>query len=133
MPKQVPRNVKGFNPFADLVGLQVILGEHGRSQCTLVVTDELMNPYKVLHGGVLYTLADVCMATALYSHLDETETCATIEIKMSYFAPVRERTVVCDAIVAHKARRIAFLECELKNDNRVAAKATGTFAIIQGR
>jgi acyl-CoA thioesterase len=133
MPKQVPRNVKGFNPFADLVGLQVVLSEHGRSQCTLVVSDTLLNPYKVLHGGVLYTLADVCMASALYAVMDENEMCATIEIKISYFAPVREGAVVCDAIVTHKTKRFAFLEAELKNDNRVVAKTTGTFAIMQGR
>ena len=90
-----------------------------------------MNPHKVLHGGVLYAMADTGMGGALYSLLKEDELCATIEIKISYFRYVKVGKVICDTKIIHKGKRFGILESEIKNNEQLVAKANGTFSIFK--
>ncbi len=131
MPKNFPMNLKGFHPFGDLLGLSFTKFENGYSQCTLDVVDKLLNPHKVVHGGVLYSMADTGMGAALYSNLDKNELCATIEIKIIYFKAVKSGALICDTKVIHKGKKIATMESEIINDEQLVAKAIGTFSIFK--
>jgi len=131
MPISFPHESKGFHQFAELIGLDFTKLDKGYSQCILDVNEKLMNPHKVLHGGVMYSMADTGMGGALYSLLNEGELCATVEIKISYFKPVRSGKLVCDTHVIHKGKRIGILESEIKNDDTLVAKANGTFSIFK--
>jgi len=129
VPKKFPLKSEQFNPFGALIGLNFSEYKNGYSRCALEVNDKLLNPHKVLHGGVVYSLADTGMGAALYSDLDDDELCATIEIKIVYFAAVTSGTLTCETKVIHRSKRIAVLESEIKNDGRLTAKAMGTFSV----
>lgn len=131
MPKIFPLNSEGFNPFGELIGLNFSKCEKGYSQCVLEVNEKLLNPHRVLHGGVIYSMADTGMGGALYSYLDEDELCATIEIKIVYFTAVTSGILTCNTKLIHKSKNIAVLESEIKNDARLIAKAIGTFSIFK--
>lgn len=130
MIKPIPKATSGFNPFGDLIGLTFSKFVEGHSRCTLTVEKKLLNPHGVLHGGVISTIADTGMGAALYTRLDEGESCATAEIKITYLRSVTAGTLTCDTKVIHKGRRIAFLESEVWNDERLVAKASGTYSIF---
>jgi acyl-CoA thioesterase len=119
------------HPFADLIGLKVDKQEPGKSVCSLVVVEELLNPHKVVHGGVLYALADTGMGAALYPLLAGGELCATIEIKINYFAPVFDGTITCVTTIINKGKTVANLESEIFCGNRLAAKANGNYSIFR--
>ena len=129
MPKRFPLESEGFNPFGELIGLNFFECKEGFSRCSLEVAEKLLNPHKVLHGGVVYSLADTGMGAALYTDLDDDELCATVEIKIAYFAAVTSGTLTCETRVIHRSKRIAVLESEIKNDGRLTAKAMGTFSV----
>jgi len=78
------------HPFAKLIGLVFESVEEGKSLCIIDINENLFNPQNVVHGGVLYSMADTGMGGALYPLLKDDEYCATIEIKISYFKPVLE-------------------------------------------
>ncbi|GAG09908.1 unnamed protein product, partial [marine sediment metagenome] len=126
MPKKFPLESAKFNPFGELIGLNFSECSKGYSRCSLEVAEKLLNPHKVLHGGVVYSLADTGMGAALYSELAEDELCATVEIKIAYFAAVTSGTLTCETKVIHRSKRIAALESEIRNDGRLTAKAMGT-------
>ena len=63
--------------------------------------------------------------------LENNELCATIEIKIAYFKPVREGTLTCDTKVIYKGKKFNNLESEIKNDEKLVGKATGTFSIFK--
>jgi acyl-CoA thioesterase len=125
MAKELPADSSGFNPFGDLIGLQFVKCEGGQSQCTLNVDQRLLNPHGVVHGGVLYSMADTGMGGAIYSVMEKNELCATVEIKIVYFKGVREGTLVCDTRIINRGKRIAALESEITSDGRLVAKADG--------
>ena len=131
MPKNFPLASKGFHPFGDLIGLNFTKFEKGYSQCVLNVNKKLFNPHNVLHGGVIYSMADTGMGGALYSLLDEPETCVTIEIKITYLKAVKSGTLTCETKVIHKGKTIAVMESEIINNEQTVAKAMGTFSIFK--
>jgi acyl-CoA thioesterase len=133
VPRDFPDDAKGFNPFGDFIGLVFTAYGEGRSRCELEVRGELLNPHGVLHGGVVYSMADTGMGGALYSILEEKELCTTVEIKIAYFAAVSVGTLACDTKVIERRSRIAIMESEIKNGDQLVAKALGTFYIYEKR
>ena len=120
-----------FQGFSDLIGLTFTDVEAEYSRATLSVTDELKNPHGVLHGAAAYAMADTGMGAALYPTLDDGQQCATIEIKISYLKPVSSGTLVCETDVVRRGRTVAFLESEVRTDDRTVAKATGSYSIFE--
>lgn len=126
-------NAKGFNNYATLIGIRFVEWEPGRCVAELDAGPHLHHPGGIVHGGVAYGLADSAMAHALIAMLDSGMNCSTIEMKMSYLAPVREGLLRAEAAVVKKGRTIAFVEATVDCDGKVVAKATGTFAIHELR
>lgn len=116
--------------FSERVGLEFTDLEAGYSRGVLDVTDELLNPNGVLHGAVLYTMADTGMGAATQTELAEDERCATIEVKINYLRPVRAGRVVCETTLVRKGRSVAYLESDLSNDGETVARATGSFSVF---
>jgi len=131
MLKNFPMNIKGFHPFGDLIGLRFTKLDKGYSQCTLDVVEKLFNPHKVVHGGVMYSMADTGMGAAAYTNLGKNELCATIEIKINYFKAVRRGNLTCDTKVSFKGNKIVTLDSEIFNDGQIVAKALGTYSIFE--
>ncbi len=131
MSKNFPLDSKGFYPFGELIGLNFIELRIGYSKCTLEVRDKLLNPHKVLHGGVMYSMADTGMGGALYTCLNKNESCATIEIKINYFKAVSSGVLICHTKVIHKGKMSAVLDSEIMRDEILVAKAIGTYAILK--
>ena len=117
------------HPFADLIGLTFESTEPGTSRCRVPIRAELLNPHGVVHGAVAYALADTGMGGALYPMLEKSESCATIEIKIVYLSSAREGDLVCDTHVIRKGSRVAVLESEIFESERLVAKALGTYSI----
>ena len=117
-------------PFAELRGMRAKSVGDGQARFELDVESRHLNPNGALHGGVIYSLADTAMGAALFSRLDPGEQCATLEIKMSYLAPVMCGTIAVDAAVVQRTKRIGVLEAKVFGDgDRLVAVATGTFYI----
>ena len=133
MAKKFPMASKGFNPFGELLGLNFTKFEEGFTQSVLEVNEKLFNPHNVLHGGAIYAMADTGMGGAVYSCLNPDEMCATVEIKIVYMAPVTSGRVTCDTRLVHRGKTIALLESEVRNDERLVAKATGTYSIFKAK
>ncbi len=117
-------------PLADLLGIQPEKLEDGRAVFALTVRTDHLNPYGVVHGGVVYSLVDTAMGAALVSRLEADERCATLEIKINYLAPAREGELRAEARVVERTTRIAVLESRVHGDGeRLVALATGSFYI----
>ena len=130
MAKIFPLNSTGFDPFGELIGLQFSTREDGFSRCSLEITENLLNPHRVVHGAVVYAMSDTGMGAALYSSLEPEQLCATIEIKINYFKAVSAGTLVCDTKVVHRGKRIAAMESEIRSGDDLVAKSLGTYSIF---
>ncbi|MEE4361896.1 MAG: PaaI family thioesterase [Pseudomonadales bacterium] len=121
------------HPFADLVGFEITARGDGRCTGELRAETRHLNPHGIVHGAVLYALADTGMGGALSSALDEGQYCSTIEIKINYFRPALPGRLRCETRLVHKGKRTGALESEVfDEEDRLLARATGTFMILGG-
>ena len=123
--------VTSAHPFADLLGLSVDSKQSGKSTCSIAFTERLLNPNNVVHGVVIYSMADTGMGGALMSLLGDGQLCATIEIKIMYLKPAGHHDLVCNTEVIKQGRRVAILESEVLSGGELIAKATGSFAVFE--
>ena len=128
-------------PFTKLLGMNISKVKKGYCQGVIEVEEKLQNVHetmhggvvRILHGGVISTLADTCMAIALSSSLDENELPRTLEMQVSYFVAVTSGVLTCESRIIHKGGTVAALESEIANDGRLIAKATATFGIVKAK
>lgn len=121
------------NPFAELIDLRIEEQRAGFSKLTLDVTGEHLNPHNVVHGAVVYALADTGMGSALYPTLAEGEICATIEIKINYFKPISGGRISCTTEIINRGKTVANLESRVFVEGVLVAQANGNYAIFSPR
>jgi len=119
----------GF-PFLDHIGLVVREYGPGDSVCALTIAPMHMNSTGRVHGAVLFALADTGMGAALAPTLARDQACATVELKINYFKPVRAGELACTTQVVNRGRTLANMESSIYLDQVLVARANGTFAIF---
>lgn len=62
------------NVFGDLAGVRIVEIREGYARTELEVRPELLNPIGSLHGGCLFTMADITGGSAAVSHGDQVTT-----------------------------------------------------------
>jgi acyl-CoA thioesterase len=120
-----------YHPYAELIGLTIDEAKNGHSKCSLKSEEKLFNPHNVIHGAVIYSLADTGMGAALYPSLDAGEICATIEIKINYYKPVRSGVITCITDVINRGKSVANLESTIYSGDTLVAKANGNYSIFR--
>ena len=121
-----------YDPFTnDLLQLQIGDSTNGVNRSHLIVRPTLINAIGGLHGGVTFSLVDQSMGAAMESILTPEEASSTLEIKINDLEPILEGRIDCETRVIRRGGRIAVLEADVRNQDRLAAKALGAYAIIR--
>lgn len=117
-------------PFCVLLGIEVQeIGDDGTSVLTMDSHEKLWQPYGILHGGSIFTLADAAAAYALAGSLERTKRIVTVEMKINYLAPVKDGIVEARGRVL-KGGRVIPIDVEVFNENKLVAKAIATYIIL---
>ena len=122
-------------PFADHIGLTLVLMESGQAEITVAMKPELLNTWQVAHGGVTMTLLDVTMAHAARSlnmvGQDKGPGGVTVEMKTTFMRP-GEGDLRCTARVLHRSSTMAYTEGSVYTGaGLLCAHATGTFKYLR--
>ena len=93
------------DPFSQWLGIEVVEVKPGRCVLKMNVRDEMLNGFKILHGGVTFSLADSALAFASNSYGKKS---VSIEVSMSYTGQVEEGDIlIATAEVASLNHKIA--------------------------
>jgi len=121
--------------YFQLLDMHIENAHDGVGATHINVDARLMHPQQIVHGGVIFTLADTAMSMALLSVLPEGTVVSTIEAKINYLLPVRAGELVSEAIIVHQGRTVAVSEATVYNINggerQAIARVLGTFHIRQ--
>ncbi|WP_292933682.1 PaaI family thioesterase [Noviherbaspirillum sp.] len=120
-------------PFLHDLGVEFIRMGDGEAQVALTLSERHMNSWNVAHGGIIMTLLDVAMSMAGRSLDPDARGGVTIEMKTSFLQPGGHpgARIVAKGKAFHRARTICFCEGEVWNDDKLAAKAMGTFKYLK--
>ncbi len=112
------------DPFIRFLGISVDAIEKGYSRCSVVIKDEMLNFNGALHGGLIFSLADVAFSIA--SNSDHLPSFA-LDVSGSFLktAQVGDK-VVAEARMIHTTKRTGLYRMEVFKDNELIATFNGT-------
>jgi uncharacterized protein (TIGR00369 family) len=112
------------------LGCHVVQLDEGVAVVALPLEPHLRNRGNVMHGGALFSLVDITMGLACSSAHGFDKQSVTVECKINYMRAVAEGEVICTSTVLHAGRRTLVVEAEVRQNDKLVAKAQGTFAIV---
>lgn len=120
-------------PFLHDLGVEFLNMGNGEAQIALNLEQRHMNSWMVTHGGVTMTLLDVVMSLAGRSLDPDARGGVTIEMKTSFLQPAGHPggRIVAKGKAFHRSTTICFCEGEVWNDDKLVAKAMGTFKYLK--
>jgi acyl-CoA thioesterase len=103
----------GFNK---LLGLHLVEAEHGQAIITMTVQPEYLNPAGLVHGGVLFALADSAGANAAVSYGNQV---VTVNSEIKYMRPAlgSTKTLTGTAREIKHGKTISFYEVSITADD----------------
>lgn len=124
-----PAIIKGT--FVDLLKIKFLEIGPDFAQAELELRPDLMQPWGLLHGGVLMSLADTIASAGLVRSLEEGYGFSTIELKMNFIRAVKGGKVIARARCLHTGKSTSVWEVDINDDkNNLVAKATTSFMIL---
>jgi uncharacterized protein (TIGR00369 family) len=121
-------------PFAALIGLEVVEAEKARVVGRLTVREELCTAGHILHGGAYMAFADTLGAIAASLNLPEGAGTTTLESKTNFLGSARVgETITGEATPLHVGRRSSVWQTRVtRADGKLLAIVTQTQMVLQG-
>jgi uncharacterized protein (TIGR00369 family) len=105
----------------------------GSLHARVAVRDDLLTPFRNLHGGVLAALCDHVLGSVLYPVIPRGAWAATTEFKINYLAAVTAGDLDARAEIISLTKRTAVVRIDVENDDRLVCAAQGTVLIVAPR
>jgi uncharacterized protein (TIGR00369 family) len=118
--------------FAGRLGAHVEAADDGSARIAFEVRDEHLNPAGTLHGGVLATLVDTAMGTAVRTAAGDDDVPATSQLTVTYLRPGKPGPLTVIGRVRTKGEHLTVCEAEVEQDGRSIGHAVATFALLHG-
>ena len=127
-------------PFFQLIGLEVLDVAPGRSTTRITYRPDLTQPFGILHGGVLASLIDTGIAHALFltDRFQEVQqeggAIVSVDLRVKYFRPVSEGTLVCESTIVRLGRQIIHAESVVTNEaGKEVARGDSIYMAVPGQ
>ncbi|MBW2637328.1 MAG: hotdog fold thioesterase [Deltaproteobacteria bacterium] len=109
--------------FAKYVGIELIEISSGRATAVLKIKEHHLNAVDMVHGGVLFALADLAFAAASNSH---GKVAVAVSNSISYIKAAEGDVLSAEAREISKDRKLASYSVEIKD------KTEKTVALLHG-
>lgn len=114
-----------LDAFSQWLGIEVEDVKKGYCKVSMTVREEMLNGFKIAHGGITYSLADSAFAFASNSFGNHA---VSIETNISHTKKVKEGdTLIAIAQVLHRGNKTAIYRVDVKNSTgEIVALFKGT-------
>ena len=123
-------------PAAVLLGWELVAvdPEAGTVEMSFTATQQFLNPFGAVQGGLLAAMLDDTLGPALVATLGPGESAPTTDLHVQFLRPARPGRLVGRGHIVRKGRDVGFLAGELVDETgEVVAVATATAQIRRPR
>ena len=117
-------------PFWELLGIEVVEMEEGYAKLVMPFHEKLTQPFGIVHGGAIFSLADSAAAIAIVRTVEPGTRFVTVEMKINSLAPVHQGVMEAEAKILRKGKRIIPIDVDVVNNGTLVAKAISTYIIL---
>jgi acyl-CoA thioesterase len=102
------------NPYAELLGIELLEVKPGYSRVSMLVRDDMVNFNGIPHGGAIFSLADEAFGAASNSH---GQVAVALNIEISYLKMVQVGVkLIAEATEEHLGNRTALYHITVSTD-----------------
>ncbi len=117
--------------FAGVLGMEFTYLTPDRVEATLNVRQELKQPWGIVHGGAVMTLADTVAGAGAYMNLGQDQETVTVEMKINLIGAVRDGTVRAEALPLHRGRTTSIWQARITDaTGRLVAVSLSTHLVL---
>lgn len=116
-------------PYWQTLGLDLKEVERGKAVFEAVVRPDLMQ-YKVLHGGVLASIADSACAVAAISMVFPENYATTINLQISYLKPVTQGRFRAEGRCVKAGRTVLFSEANVFDETNALVSTCSSQLLV---
>lgn len=123
-------NILDKNEYVQLLGIKIEEISLGHCKGKMEVTERIKNPYGALHGGSLYSFADIIAGTAACTYGNYV---VTVSGDMNFLLPAAGiEYVYCQADVVRQGKHLAVYDVKITSeDAAVLETASFTFYVTE--
>ena len=122
------------NPFRNLLKIKEVNVLDGAAEIRIDLFPDLLNFSGNVHGGVLASLIDISISSAVRSTLDDQYQSATVELKINYIKPANGLFLLAKSSLSHRGKTLVVGTSEIFNDqNQLVAIGTATFIVTKDK
>ncbi|MGN0365646.1 MAG: PaaI family thioesterase [Suilimivivens sp.] len=117
------------NSYIKLLGIEMMKFEDGYSLARMKYRKELTNPYGMLHGGCLYSFADIAAGTTACMCGNYV---TTVSGTLNFLLPaVETEYVFCESTRLRQGKHLAVFDVKIKDEcNRILDSGEFTFFVM---
>lgn len=124
-PEAIVKKMMAGDAFSQWLNIEVLAIREGYSKLSMKISEEMVNGFKIAHGGITYSLSDSALAFASNSYGKQ---CVSIETSISHTRPVKigdELTAECKEL--NRGKSIGIYEVTTYNqDHKKVSLFKGT-------
>jgi uncharacterized protein (TIGR00369 family) len=102
--------------FAGVLGMEFTHLAPDRVEAVLAIRQEHKQPWGIVHGGAVMTLADTVAGAGAHMNLGPGQETVTVELKINLIGAAREGTIRAEAQPLHRGRTTSVWETRITDD-----------------
>lgn len=107
----------------ELLGMEVVEMSEGHAIVTMVARPDMLNGHAIVHGGLIFTLADTAFAMACN---EEGSVTVSSGAEITFFSPGRAgETLTATAKLRSQRGRSGIYDVEVRNESGIVAEFRG--------
>ena len=122
-------------PFPKFLGMNLEEVRKDYARMRVTYRDEMNQPAGIVHGGVMMSLIDTVVVSAILSNVPKIpERLVTIDAHTHFYNPVREQDMIAEAVVRKRGYKIVFLHTEVRTpDGTLVAEGSVSYKCVYGK
>ena len=105
-----------------------------QSVVALELADFHLQPFGIVHGGVVATLIDTATFWAAFLRLPEGDGLVNVDLKLNYLRPVADGRLTARGACMRSGRSICYSQAGVFDDQqRLIAHGTSTLMVLEGK
>ena len=127
-------SIVNTSPYPSHMSMRLISLDLDRATVELEINNCHLQPYGIVHGGVLSTLIDTATFWSVFMRMPEDAGLVNIDLKLNYLQAVKSGKLIAEGYAIRSGRSISYAEAKVFNeDKELIAHGTSTLKILPGK
>lgn len=128
------KNTVKTSPYPEHMNMQISEIELDRANITIDLAECHLQPFGIVHGGVVATIIDTATFWAAFMRLPQDSGLVNVDLKLNYLAPVVSGQLKAIANCMRPGRSISYCEAKVVDDkDTLIAHGTSTLMALPGK